>query len=433
MSFWSWLTGVNHQGEVANANPSSSVGPSYSPGDPEGVVLEEAAEIERRALPAFYPSPWSGWPSGWSTPNWDFGSRFNELVDVAWTCLDKNASVLSSLPVYRTREGKVADPASWMINPDPSIYSSWQEFAKQLFWDFQLGEAFVMEMSSFSDGYPMRFRVVPPWAFHVELEGGSRRYRLGGISGPDVTESVLHIRYKSTSDGARGAGPLASAGGRMLTAGLIAKYVREVVETGGVPVRSIEALESLTEDEAQDLINQYMASRVQNSSAPPVFDNGAKLVDHPSVSPKDMAMLEIAQFNEARIAVLLGVPPFLVGLPSGGDSMTYSNVSALFDFHDRQTLRPMATHVMGALSYWALPRGQIAEINRDEYSRPSFDQRADAWSKLIAARVVSPEEVRLYERFQAEAGRRLPEPTAEQPAEQPQGGTATTALTGGEG
>ena len=28
-----------------------------------------------------------------------------------------------------------------------------------------------------------------------------------------------------------------------------------------------------------------------------------------------MAMLEIEQFNESRIAVLLGVPPFLVGLP----------------------------------------------------------------------------------------------------------------------
>ena len=53
-------------------------------------------------------------------------------------------------------------------------------------------------------------------------------------------------------------------------------------------------------------------------------------------------MLELAQFTESRIAVLLGVPPFLVGLPSGGDSMTYSNVSSLFDFHDRSYLRTAA-------------------------------------------------------------------------------------------
>jgi phage portal protein BeeE len=185
----------------------------------------------------------------------------------------------------------------------------------------------------------------------------------------------------------------------------------------------------LTEDDAADLLNQYMASRVQNASAPPILDNAVKLVDHPAVSPKDMAMIEIAQFNESRIAVLLGVPPFLVGLPAGGDSMTYSNVSALFDFHDRQTLKTLAAHVMGALSYWALPRGQAAELNRDEYSRPAFDARAAAWEKLIASGVVGADEVRLYERFQGEGPRRPPE-TSETPE---QDGTAMTALTGGEG
>lgn len=417
MGFWSWLSGNNHQGTIPNTNPASSVGEgSYSPGDPSGVTLE-GDEVEARGLTAFYPSPWSGWPSEWSTPNFDMGSRFNELVDVAWTCLDKNASALSSMPVYRTRNGKIIESPTWMLNPDPTIYSSWQEFAKQLFWYFQLGEAFVLPIERRPDGWPASFRVVPPGMMHVEMRGGNREYRLGGITGPDVSEEILHIRYQSAIDTPRGVGPLASAGGRMLTAALISKYVREIVETGGVPVRSIETDADLNEDDAQDLISQYMASRVQNASAPPVFDNGAKLVDHPSVSPKDMAMVEIAQFNESRIAVLLGVPPFLAGLPSGGDSMTYSNVSALFDYHDRQTLRPLASHVMGALSYWALPRGQAAELNRDEYSRPSFEQRAEAWSKLIAAGVVSADEVRLYERFQSDVGSRT---------------SALTAITGGE-
>jgi phage portal protein BeeE len=267
------------------------------------------------------------------------------------------------------------------------------------FWDFQLGEVFLMEMSSFSDGFPMRFRVMPGWVFHVEFVDGVRRYRIGGITGPDVTDNILHIRYKSSTDSPRGVGPLQAAGGRMLTAGLLAKYVREVVATGGTPPQTIETEQSLDENEAQDLISQYLASRVQTPLAPPVFDGGAKLVDHPAVSPKELTMLEISQFNESRIAVLLGVPPFLVGLPSGGDSMTYSNVSSLFDFHDRQTLRTLAIHVMGAISYWALPLGQKAELNRDEYSRPSFEQRADAWVKLHAEGLVDTETVQRAERL----------------------------------
>jgi len=401
MGFWDFLTGgVNHAGETPNANPPSSVGAGQGGGDPNGVEIE-GDPVESRSLPSFYPSPWAGWPSDWSTA-WDMGSRFNELVDVAWGCLDKNSSVLSSMPVVRVRAGHVMEPLSWMVNPDPSIYSSWQEFAKQLFWDFQLGEVFIMKIAAFAGGFPSRFRVVPAWAFHVEMAGGVRRYFLGGATGPDVTEDILHIRYKSTTDNARGVGALEAAGGRMLTAGLLAKYTREVVATGGIPLRTIETDQSLEENEAQDLITQYLASRVQTPSAPPVFDGGAKLVDHAGVSPKDLTMLEISQFNESRIAVLLGVPPFLVGLPSGSDSMTYSNVTMLFDFHDRQMLRPMDIHVMHALSFWALPRGQSVELNHDEYSRPSFEQRADAWPKLIEARVVTPEEVRMYERFQGE-------------------------------
>jgi len=423
MGLRSWLTGVNHSGEIPNANPPSTpstVGAGEADGNPVGIEIV-GAELEARSLPAFYPSPWAGWPAGWSTPNWDGASRFNELIDVAWTCLDKNASVLSTLPVFRSRGGKVMSPSSWMINPDPTIYSSWEEFANQLFWDVQLGEAFVVAMNRFSDGYPMKFRVIPPWAFHVEFKGGVRTYRLGGPDGIDVTADVLHIRYKSTTDGAHGVGPLEVAGGRMLTAGLIAKYVREMASTGGVPTRTIEADVSLSKDEAQALMDAYMTARVQNAAAPPVFDSGAKLKDHPAVSPKEMAMLELEQFNESRIAVLLGVPPFLVGLPSGGDSMTYSNVSTLFDFHDRQKLRSLAVKVMSALSFWALPLGQRVEINRDEYTRPAFDQRADAWSKFIDSGVIAPEAVAIYENFQG-AAPGLPE-TETEPMD---------AITGGE-
>jgi len=405
VGFWDFLTGgVNHAGETPNANPPSTpstVGAGEADGDPDGVEIV-GPEIEPRSLPSFYPSPWAGWPKSWSTPNWDMGSRFNELLDVAWACLDKNASALSTFPVFRTRDGRVIAPTSWMTNPDPSIYSSWEEFAKQLFWDYQLGEVFILRLASFADGFPSRFRVVPAWAIYVEMRNGVRLYRLGGETGPDITEDILHIRYKSTTDQARGVGPLEAAGGRMLTAGLLAKYTREVVAAGGVVTRTIETEKDLGEDEAQDLISQYLASRVQTPSAPPVFDGGSKLVDHTAVSPKDLTMLELAQFNESRIAVLLGVPPFLVGLPSGGDSMTYSNVSSLFDFHDRQTLRALAGHVMSAISYWGLPSGQKAELNRDEYSRPPFAERADAWVKLHAEGLVDTETVQRAERLLGE-------------------------------
>ncbi|HEY3484792.1 MAG TPA: phage portal protein [Ilumatobacteraceae bacterium] len=409
MSFWSWLTGSPNHADVApNDNdptpPPGTVGSSaYNPGDPDGVELQGFDETFSRSLPVIMPSPWSGWPAEWNVPNWDFGSRFNELVDVAWDCLDLNSSVLSTMPVYRTQSGVIIQAKTWMTNPDPTIYSSWHEFAKQLFWDYQLGEAFVLPIANGADGYPLTFRVIPPWMMHVEMRGGMREYRLGGPQGVIVSDEILHIRYKSTTDSAHGVGPLEAAGGRMLTAGVLAKYVREVVKNGGVPYYTLETDQELEPDDAQDLLAQWVASRQQNLGAPPVLDKNVSLKTHQAMSPKDMAMLEIAQFTEARIAVALGVPPFLVGLPSGGDSMTYSNVSQLFDFHDRASLRPKATAVMSGLSAWALPSTQKAELNRDEYSRPSFEERADAWVKLVTAGIVSVEEVRMAERLTGQA------------------------------
>ena len=89
-----------------------------------------------------------------------------------------------------------------------------------------------------------------------------------------------------------------------------------------------------------------------------------------------MALLELSQFTDGKIAVLLGVPPFLVGLPAGGDSMTYSNVTSLFDYHWRSGLRPNATSVMAGLSEWLLPRGTTVEVNQDAYVQPGPLERA---------------------------------------------------------
>ncbi len=396
-SWWSWWTGA---GAVPNTTVEipDSVGPSYNPGDPDGFEILGADTFsgERSAI---VPSPWDGWPAGWASPMWGtLGPKFEDLVDTAWAALDLNASVLSTMPVYRTRAGQVIDPATWMGNPDPTIYTSWHEFAKQLFTDYQLGEAFVLPMARGSEGFPFNFRVIPPFLMKVEMAAGGRVYQLGNL---DVTDDVLHIRYKSRTDMPRGMGPLEAGKGRLVAAGVLARYATEIAEGSGIPHFVLESQARLSRAQAMELLDTWWASRMQNRGnpgKPGVLSGGVKAVPL-QMSPKDLTLLELEQFNESRIAVLLGVPPFLLGLPSGGDSMTYSNVTALFDYHDRASLRPKALTVMAALSGWALPRGQSAELNRDEYSRPTLAERATAYEKLIPLGVLSAEEARTMERF----------------------------------
>lgn len=159
----------------------------------------------------------------------------------------------------------------------------------------------------------------------------------------------------------------------------------------------------LTQSEAEDLLDRWVESRIRRAGEPALVSGNAKLHQAQSMSARDMTLLELAQFNESRIAVALGVPPFLAGLPSGGDSMTYSNVSTLFDFHDRSSLKPKAAAVMAALSDWAMPRGQAAELNRDDYSRPALKERAEAYKLLIEAGVMTADEARVMERLHGPA------------------------------
>lgn len=395
MSFWSWLKGEPASGIVPNDTVESpaSVGPDYNPGDPDGLTFDNP-ETFSRALPFPQPSPWSGWPSEWATPDWQSG--ISRLVDTAWDCIDLNSSVLASMPVYRLVNGKTVAPLAWMLNPDPTIYTSWQEFAKQLFWDFQMGEVFVLATERYADGYPSRLRVMPPWAFKVEMDGSRRRYWIGSI---EVTDDVLHIRYKSSTDQARGVGPLDQAGARVTVAGLLQRTIEDVARNSSVPPYILEVQRRLNRGEADELLDMWLEARKRASGAPAIVSGGTKAQAMHQPSPKDMALLELSQFTESRIAVKLGVPPFLMGLPSGGDSMTYSNVSSLFDYHDRASLKTKATAVMQALSWWALPRGQAVELNRDEYTRPALPDRAAAYKDLAEIGAIDAQEVRSMERL----------------------------------
>ena len=373
--------------------PPATVGPpEVRPGDPDGLeLIDEGPGTPRTGPPRA--APWSGWPAEWQTPSW---GHVENLVDVAWNCLDLNSSVISTMPPYTIQSTGLVPSPTWVDNPDPDLYTSWDEFAKQLWWDYQMGEAFVICTARSFDGRPARFHVLEPWLVNVEIgSDGLRQYRIGSIDpGPDL----LHIRYKSTTSSARGIGPLDAGRTRMVAAGLLQRYAAKVVEGGGVPYYVITHPDELSSTQIAALQEQWWVSRMNNLGMPAVLSGGIT-IEELQINPADMALVELSQYNEARIAVMLFVPPFLVGLPSGGDSMTYSNVTSLFDYHWRAGLRPKVSPVVNALSQWALPRGTDLEVNRDEYVRPGPLERAQTYEIYTRIGALDAGNVQELERF----------------------------------
>jgi HK97 family phage portal protein len=371
--------------------------PSSSPGDPHGVVLDTSGPVVPPP-PRPVAQPWAGWPADWAV-GWS-GGDVGRLTDTAWTCVDLNASVLASMPPYLVGAAATLDQG-WLVNPDPDLYASWDEFAKQLAWDYQLGEAFVLATARYATGVPARFHVVPPWLVNVEMRSGRRAYSIGSW---DPGGDLLHVRYQSNTADAHGHGPLEAGAGRLVASELLARYASGIASSGGVPSSVLEHPEDLTPEQATALQTQWISARLSNLGAPAVLSGGVQW-RATQLSPQDMALVDLAGWNDARIAVMLGVPPFLVGLPSGGDSMTYSNTTQLFDYHWRAGLRPKAAALMAALSEWLLPRGTLLEVNRDAYVRPGPLERAqtaEIYNRIVDAQgnpVLTVQEIRDAERL----------------------------------
>lgn len=374
---------------TAEPSPSREV---YDPPPTSIVQAQRAAFLPNMQVTA---SPWPGWPSDWLDPSWDGYTQFNTLVDTAWACLDLNSSVMSSMPPYLTRDGEVIPAKTWMSNPEPDYYASWDDFAKEAFWEYQCGELFLLCLARDFSGLPVRFRVIPA-AFVTVVSRNV--FRIGEYVVPEG--DMLHIRYSRQPGNLHGVGPLEAGGARMVSAATMARYVSGLVESGIAPPYYIKTDKPLTKDQAIGVLDGYLETRAARPGEPAIMSGGATLDAPPTKSAVEMALVELAQFTDSRIAILLGVPPFLVGLPSGGDSMTYSNVSSLFDFHERASLGPKVSAVASAISRWALPRGTKFDLNRDAYTRPSAVDRANYYSTLAAIPgVITGPEIRTMERM----------------------------------
>lgn len=362
----------------------------YDPPPTSIIAAQRAAFLPNMAV---YPSRWAGWPTDWLDATWDGASQLNTLVDTAWACMDLNSSVIASMPPYLTRGGEIVPAKSWMGNPDPDRYVSWEDFAKEAFWEYQSGELFILSLARDFAGFPVRFRVVPAAFVTVDQDG----YRIGTYRAP--VGDILHVRYARQPGSFRGVGPLEAAGARLVAAATMSRHVSGLVESGLAPPYYIHMEKPLTKEQAIAALDGYIATRADRPGEPAIMSGGADLKAPPTKSAQEMALVELAQFTESRIATLLGVPPFLVGLPSGGDSMTYSNVSQLFDFHERASLGPKVGAVAAAISRWALPRGTKFDLNRDAYTRPPAVERATYYKTLVEIGAITAAEIRTMERM----------------------------------
>ena len=386
--------------------PAETVGPNASEGfGNDHVMYPASASVGVHPPPVM---PWSGWPVEWRTPNWGGAVGMSDIlarVSIVFGCLDLNSSIMSTMAPYRMQGSTVVDPLPWMNNPQPEVYNGWAEAMKEVvmcFWG--IGEAFLWATNRYSDGTVRNWVMLNPSWVDVEMMGQIRTYEFNGV---DITRDCLHLRYVSWPGYPHGIGPLAALATNLFGVEAMERYQSNLAIRGGIPWGVLSFPGNLNEPQANDARTNFVNARMSAIGAPAVLSGGVQLQPL-TISPKDMALLELRQFDEARISTLLGVPPMLMGLPTGDTSMTYRNAEGIYDFHWRAYLRPRAASIMEAISNWALPTTQSVEINRDDYVRGSITERTTAYSTMFnifdpatGQRAMTIPEIRQAERLSA--------------------------------
>lgn len=387
--------------------PAGTVGPdappTYAAEGAEPVVLDGDELESRLPGPRFTPAYWSGYPSAWQ-PGWSGGGAagaagFGGRVSTVFSCTALNANALASMPVSITERGRPIDPDeyAWTENPEPRLYSGWGEFIAQAVVSLMTrGDLYVHATAWDLDTLlPVSFMVVDPDRVTCQFapDGATRDYTINGESAYPF--DLTHVRYMTLAGWPTGLSPLQAVAGNLRSAGALERYGADIADGGGIPWGVLTSDSRITARQSRLARQQWLEAAADRRGAPAVLGLGLKL-ETLTISPRDLALLDLRVFDEQRIAAAFGVPPYLIGLeqPAG---LTYSNATSLFDFHWRGMLRPLSRKITEALSAWALPRGRKVHLVAGDYVQPPLAERASSYSAMHAAGVLTTDEWRALE------------------------------------
>ncbi|MEE4350424.1 MAG: phage portal protein [Pacificimonas sp.] len=267
------------------------------------------------------------------------------------------------------------------------------------------GNAYV-EAATDGAGRPAELHVLAPDRMRIETDragwpngylyrAGDREVRLPVPSAEAA--GLLHIRALSPLDDHYGLGALSAAAGAIEAHEQAAKWNRALLKNAARPsgalVFGARDGEALSADQYERLRGELDAGfSGANRAGRPLLLEGGLSWQPLSMSPADLDFAEGQKLAAREIALALGVPPLLLGMP--GDN-TYANYAEANRALWRQSVIPMAGRIGGALSGWLAHWWPDARIAPDENRVAALaPDRAALWAQVSAADFLSPEEKR---------------------------------------
>lgn len=250
-----------------------------------------------------------------------------------------------------------------------------------------------MEAVSVGDGVrelhvlrPDRMKVVPgrdgwPEAYEYTANGQATRFAQSPEAG---VRPILHMALFNPSNDYYGMSPVEAASSAIDLHNAASGWNKALLDNAARPSGALVYGTGghMTEEQfarlKSELEDNYQGA--VNAGRPMLLEGGLDWKTM-SLSPQEMDFIEAKHAAAREIALALGVPPMLLGIP--GDN-TYANYAEANRVLWRQTILPLATRTAKALAGWLGPQfGDRLDL------RPAIDQidalsgdRATLWDRL---------------------------------------------------
>ena len=256
---------------------------------------------------------------------------------------------------------------------------------------------------------PDRMRVIPGadgWPEGYDYTAGGRSIRLAGDV-VDGVRNVLHVRLFHPANDYYGMSPIEAAASAIDIHNQASKWNKALLDNSARPSGALVYASregQLTDEQFQRLKEELEAGfQGAHGAGRPMLLEGGLDWRPLSLSPKDMDFVEAKNGAAREIALALGVPPMLLGIP--GDN-TYSNYQEASRSLWRQTVLPLVVRTAKAMSNWLGPAwGGGLELRPDlDAIEALSSERDQLWARLEKASFLDRDEKRWAAGYGASAG-----------------------------
>ncbi len=245
---------------------------------------------------------------------------------------------------------------------------------------------------------PDRMRVIPGsdgWPEAFEYHVGDRRVLVGGEVLPGINR-ILHLKLFHPANDHYGLSPVEPAATAIDLHNTASRWNKALLDNSARPSGALVYSSGghLTEEQFKRLKAELETSfqGARNAGRPLLLEGGLDWKAM-SLTPRDMDFIEARHAAAREIALALGVPPMLLGIP--GDN-TYANYQEANRTFWRQTVLPLVNRTAKSLSTWLGP----VWSDRLEL-RPDLDaiealssERETLWARVESASFLTRDEKR---------------------------------------